>query len=223
MIDGNVLRVISRIFGVKTAVDSSQGKKEINKILLNVIDKKNPGVFNQATMELGALICKPLNPLCEQCMFMKNCYAYNNNGINFLPVKEKRIKQRDRFFNYLFIKLNKKNDTYIYINKRTEKDIWTNLYDFPLIETEKEIGFSDNNLFISIESFIKTNKFIVNSVSKQYKHKLSHQTIYANFIEIELLNSKAVDSLKRYQCISIEELHKFPIPKLIDNYIKDRK
>ncbi len=222
VIDGNVLRVISRIFGVKNAVDSSEGRDEIYKILNIIIDKNNPGTFNQAIMELGALVCKPQNPLCTECVFLNECFAYNNKSIDILPIKSKVVKQRNRFFYYLFIKNNKDNFTFVYLNKRKEKDIWKNLYDFPLIETELELSFTDNDVFKAIGKYLGTNDFTLNSISKQYKHKLSHQTINAYFIEIDLNSSEDNKALENYLYINIYDIYNYPIPKLIENYLNDR-
>ena len=221
--DGNVLRVISRIFGIKTPVDSTLGKKEINAVLVNLIDHKNPGTFNQAIMELGALICKPQSPLCNDCVFINECYAYNNNSINILPVKSKIVKQRNRYFYYIIISYSNKNDSYLYINKRIHKDIWRNLYDFPLIENENELSFTDNSIFNAINNFLNTDKFTIKSISNQYKHKLSHQTIYAHFIELQIDSINKLKILEDYHNIKIEDLSNYPIPKLIENYIEARK
>ena len=223
VIDGNVLRVISRIFGIKTPVDSTLGKKEINAVLVNLIDHKNPGTFNQAIMELGALICKPQSPLCNDCVFINECYAYNNNSINILPVKSKIVKQRNRYFYYIIISYSNKNDSYLYINKRIHKDIWRNLYDFPLIENENELSFTDNSIFNAINNFLNTDKFTIKSISNQYKHKLSHQTIYAHFIELQFDSINKLKILEDYHNIKIEDLSNYPIPKLIENYIEARK
>jgi len=223
VIDGNVLRVISRVFGIKTPVDSTLGKKEINIILNNLIDKKQPGTFNQALMELGALLCKPQNPFCNDCIFINECYAYNNNSINLLPLKSKIVKQRNRFFYYTIITSTVNDEKYIYINKRIHKDIWRNLYDFPLIETETELSFTDNSIFKVIENYFNTDKFTIKSISNQYKHKLSHQTIYAHFIELQIDSIDELKVLENYYKVNIEDLSNYPIPKLIDNYIKVRK
>lgn len=220
VIDGNVLRVISRIFGIQTPVDSTLGKKEINAVLFNLIDKKNPGTFNQALMELGALVCKPQNPLCEDCVFISECYAYKMKSIAQFPVKSKIIKQRNRFFYYLVITTSERNENYIYINKRIHQDIWKNLYDFLLIETGDELSFTDNSILKAIVNFLNTDNFTIKSISSQHKHKLSHQTIYAYFIELQIDSIKELKVLENYYKINAEDLSNYPIPKLIENYIE---
>src|SRR6185295_17174001 len=131
VVDGNVYRFLSRYFGIKTAIDSLKGKKIFLELAEELLDKKNPGLHNQAIMEFGAIQCKPVNPDCFSCHLKMDCYAFKNKRVNQFPVKSKTQKVRERFFYYLFIRWKNK----IFLHKRTGKDIWKNLYEFPLIET----------------------------------------------------------------------------------------
>ena len=136
VVDGNVYRVLSRFFGIDTPIDSTIGKKKFQETATAILDTNNPGLHNQAMMEFGAMLCKPQNPLCAECPVNTACYALQHKCVDALPVKSKRVKPRDRHFNYLYI-------TYqdgFFIRKRTGKDIWTDLYDFPLIESEQGIN-----------------------------------------------------------------------------------
>ncbi len=210
VIDGNVYRVLSRIFGIETPIDSSIGKKEFKLLANELIDKKNPATYNQAIMEFGALNCTPKLPNCENCIFNLECNALKNNLVNVLPKKEKKIKQRHRYFNYIVIR----NAQYIYIKQRSEKDIWQGLYDFPLIETVKEIGtIADLNL----KELIPQN-FSLKNQSVPITHILSHQKIHATFWQIE--SKTAPINSKNYFKIDINNLSEYPVPKLIENYIK---
>src|SRR5262245_24307425 len=132
VVDGNVFRVLARVFGVSTPIDSTAGKKYFTQLADDLLDKKQPGTYNQAIMDFGAVICKPEAPLCNQCPFNKTCYAYLNKKISELPVKEKKISIRKRWF-YYFIIGNKDQSAIV---QRTAKDIWQELYEYPLIETE---------------------------------------------------------------------------------------
>ncbi len=207
-IDGNVYRVLSRVFGVKDAIDSGKGKKIFKKLAKELIDKKNPGIYNQAIMEFGALQCKPKSPDCDSCPFILECYAYKNNLIHLLPVKDKKIKQRNRYFNYLVFIENER----IYLKQRSEKDIWIGLYDFPLIETTQ-----------SIDTFEKLNpsnqnNYTLKEKSNEYLHILSHQRIHATFW---LITGKPTHNQGNnlIKC-ELEEINNYPVPKLIDNYLK---
>ena len=212
VIDGNVYRVLSRIYGITTPIDSTKGKAEFKKLAFDLLNKSNPAIHNQAIMEFGALQCKPKSPNCNECVFKLECFALNNNKIELLPIKEKKIKQRDRFFNYLVLNHNGKTC----VKQRVDEDIWKGLYDFPLIETKQNIIKHEDlftKKFITLKGKIK-----LKGKSETYKHILSHQKIYATFWEIETDNLSELNS--DYLKINKEELFNYPVPKLIENYIK---
>lgn len=215
VVDGNVFRVLSRYFGIRTAIDSSEGKHVFRKKAESLLDKKNPGLFNQAIMEFGALQCVPQNPDCEVCPLNNNCIAYRKKLIHLLPIKAKKVKTRKRYFNYFVLKKNDK----ILIKKRTEKDIWQNLYDLPLLETSRAI--SKNKLI----QLISDAPISIKRPSKTIKHILSHQIIFAKFWEIEslddfpkLLGKRNKDSLY----ISDNQLNKFAFSRLIEKYFNPK-
>ena len=208
VIDGNVYRVLSRIFGVKTAIDSTEGKKIFKKLASELIEQKNPATYNQAIMEFGALQCTPKKPNCEDCPFRLECYALKNEVIDELPKKEKKIKQRNRYFNYLVVI----DDEKIYMNKRTSKDIWIGLYDFPLLETTKR-----TNSFKQLNTIFKDSNLALIQRSEEFKHILSHQKIYATFWLASAKNSKMQTNFTE---ISLKEINNYPVPKLIENYLK---
>ena len=208
VIDGNVYRVLSRIFGIETPIDSSEGKAIFKKLATDLIDDKNPATYNQAIMEFGALQCTPKKPDCENCPFRLECFALKNEMIFELPKKEKKIKQRNRYFNYLVLIQNDK----IYLNKRTEKDIWIGLYDFPMIETKEPIPS-----FSPIDKDYKDSRLTLKSKSIEHKHILSHQKIYATFWLVSSKNTAFFDS--NYTEISLNEINNYPVPKLIENYL----
>ncbi len=218
VVDGNVYRVLARVFGIETPIDSTQGKKEFYQLANELIDKKNPAIYNQAIMEFGAMQCKPVNPNCSVCPLNTMCFAYSKKRITALPVKAKKTKTRDRFFNYIVFYHNGKTA----IKKRVEKDIWVNLYDFPSIETKKEL--TEEQFLNSTEwlSFIGKNKYTIKNISKNYKHILSHQKIYARFWVIGC--NKAFDKLIPKTAIIIEEndIHTFPVSRLIEKYLEDK-
>ena len=218
VVDGNVYRVLARVFGIETPIDSMQGKKEFYRLANELIDKKNPAIYNQAIMEFGAIQCKPVNPDCSVCPLNTMCFAYSKKRITELPVKAKKTKTRDRFFNYIVLQYNGKTA----INKRVEKDIWINLYDFPLIETKKEL--TEDQFLSSAEwlDFMKGNKYIVKNSSGTYKHILSHQKIYARFWVIDC--NKAFDKLIPKTAIIIKEkdIDTYPVSRLIEKYLQNK-
>jgi len=206
-IDGNVYRVLSRVFGVFEAIDSGEGKKIFKKLSEELIDKKNPDTYNQAVMEFGATVCTPKLPKCKSCIFNTSCYALANKKISALPFKKGKIKVRKRHFNYLVF-LDENNNTLI--EQRKGKGIWENLYQFPLFESETA---SDETAVLKHIS----DKVTINSIQlyneKALAHKLSHQHLYSHFwiIKTSVLAKKS---------IAWTMLDNFPFPILIRNFIK---
>ena len=130
VVDGNVFRVLARFFGIKTATDTTEGKKIFTALANELLDKKQPGIYNQALMDFGAMICKPQQPLCMECPLKTGCVAYLHDLITVLPIKEKTITKKPRWLYYIIIEHNGK----VYVRKRSEKDIWQNLYEFVLLK-----------------------------------------------------------------------------------------
>ena len=214
-IDGNVYRVLSRIFGIATPVDSSKGKKEFNELANQLIDRNDPGTFNEAMMEFGALQCTPRNPDCNNCPFQSQCIAFNHKEISKLPVKANKTKVRHRYFNYMYIKHGKS----IYLEKRAENDIWQNMYQLPLIESPDSLSLEElfsNDNFTSL--FNKDNAVIGNE-SKEILHILSHQKLHVRFIEITLEKPAAIQSWIK---VSTEELEDYPLPKPVENFLNEK-
>ncbi len=211
-VDGNIYRVISRFYGISTPIDSQKGKTEIQKIANDLIPIKNPGFHNQAFMEFGALQCVPKSPDCYSCPLENKCYAANFKLTNQIPVKEKKIKQSTRYFYYYIFEC---NDSII-LEKRTEKDIWKNLHQFPLFESKTELSDTETiNLNIP---FVTNQKANLKSISVSYKHILTHQTIYARFIHFEVEEYNLNDS--NFIRVNKKDIYKFAVPKLLENYLK---
>ncbi len=212
VVDGNVYRVLSRYFGIETPINSSQGIREFKALATALIDSKNPGDYNQAIMEFGAKQCKPKKPDCSICPLNKSCVALKNNTIDLLPVKLNKTKITKKYFNFLvFISSNKKTC----FKKRIQKGIWKNLYQFPLIETEKSINHHTLMNDKTFKSLTKDSIFSLNLYNeKDIIHKLSHQHLYAKFWIIEI--DKIVG-----ETIPISEIKRYPTSILISNFIDE--
>ena len=207
VVDGNVYRVLSRVFDIDLPIDSSEGKKAFQLIADELLDKKNPGLFNQAIMEFGALYCVPNNPECSHCPLNLHCESLKKKTIAFRPVKKSKTKVRNRYFIF-FIQLNSENQS-ILLRKRTEKDIWKNLYEFPKIEFHSAE---------EMEDFLLKNKENSLIQSQRFKHILSHQHLHAHFIIPKKgLDFSTSDSIE----IKWSEFHKFPLPRLIDRFVEE--
>lgn len=210
VVDGNVYRVLSRYFDVETDIASSTARKEFTALAKELIPNDNPALFNQAIMEFGALQCVPKNPNCEICIFNSSCAALQKKKVAELPIKLKKTKVTNKYFNYLIFLDNSETTL---INKRTEKGIWHNLYEFPIIETENEIDFDVlSKLVHENYSDLKIKDISIYN-ENQIIHKLSHQKLHINFYKVEVSN-------KLMNGISLNSLRNYPFPIVIYNFIE---
>lgn len=200
VVDGNVYRFLSRLYDIATPIDSTQGKKEFQLVADELIQEAVPEIHNQAMMEIGAVVCSP-NPKCEDCPVHVHCLALKNKTINLRPVKTKKTKVRDRFFHYLVYSFDNKT----VINQRKEKDIWQNMYEFPLIET------TTIDLPSSIENQVQFS-------SEPQKHILSHQRIFARFHHMK---GKPEKEEKEFLIIQESDIQEYPLPRIIDRYLEN--
>jgi A/G-specific adenine glycosylase len=216
VIDGNVLRLVSRYAGIIDPVNSTSGKKKIKAFLDIRIDHGQPGIFNQAAMEMGALVCKPKLPLCAECPLRDNCIAFREGTVSQLPVISKPTKISVRNFNYIVIFSGKKEDPQLWIRKRTATDIWKSLYDFPLLETKNEI-FQDDLESLEDWNYIagKHHLKITQSFSLP-KYMLSHRELRVKFFITYSIDYIHKDFIK----IPLFDFYNYPVPRLIENILK---
>lgn len=211
VVDGNVFRVLSRYFDINTDIAQASAKKEFTALAFELIPKDNPAIFNQAIMEFGALQCVPKNPNCSSCVFNESCAALQKNKVDQLPVKSKKLKVRNRYFNYVVASDENKNTI---IQKRTSKGIWHNLYEFPLLETEKEEDFDFVSEQIQKEYFKEnTISSILETNNKSIVHKLSHQHLHIKFWNVKIKGTIE-------NGIDVETMKTFPFPIVIHNFIE---
>jgi len=211
VVDGNVYRFLSRFFGISIPINTKSAHRQFKKKATELMDYDNPGEFNQAMMEFGAIQCKPKNPLCLECPFKYDCVAHKNQKIDFLPVKKKNTKLKIRYLNYFVIQDKKQK---ILLEKRKEKDIWKNLFQFPLIELSKPYTKKEELLFQIKSKYnfkIKFEKLELWN-SAPLIHKLSHQKLYLYFW---ILNSNGC----LQNGISVSDLKNFAMPIVIQNFI----
>lgn len=213
VVDGNVLRFFSRYFGVREPINSTAAKKQIYLFAKQLIGSGDPGTFNQAVMEFGALCCKPANPGCTHCIFKKQCFAFINGLTECIPVRPKPIVRRERYFHYFLIRINGRKS--IYLKKREAEDIWKNLFDFPMIETSKDLLWKDLIRKKEWEEIFNNSIITRLGVSKQFKHILTHQLVIARFYEIEI--PKPLTSF--FILTKLRDLEKYPYPRLIERYL----
>lgn len=213
VVDGNVLRVLARFFGIDLPIDTGAGKKAFQALADRLIDRAQPGNYNQAIMDFGALVCTPRSPGCTGCMLRHDCSSYRQNKVAQRPVKQKKPARRSRFFNYLVFS----NDQFILLNKRTGNDIWQSLYDFPMIETGDKLSTNPESFLKNgLNGFPVSNLTILND-SGYLKQDLTHQRIYARFIRLPWNGQVA----EKYLKIQWPLISTFAYPKIVDEYIKN--
>lgn len=215
VVDGNVFRVLSRIFGIEEAINSPEGKKVFTQLANELINNNRPDLHNQAVMEFGALYCTPKNPACSRCVFEPTCVAARNNLQHLLPVKIKAKASRKRYFYYFVIQKGKT----LLMKKREEKDIWQGLFDFFLVEKSKPE--KTENLIAQVNAANKVN--IHNDsieVSSSYKHILTHQIILSKFILVKKIQSGNLEK-ERFKFYSMKKIADLPKPVLISRFLAD--
>ncbi len=217
VVDGNVSRVLSRFYALETVVDTHAGRSLITGLADSLMGNSNPGTFNQAVMELGALICTPKSPVCSNCPLNFPCEALKQNKTESFPLKTLKKSPRARHMNYLVICFTQNNEEFVMMRKRTGNDIWKNMYDFPCIETESAADVSFVLQLCQEKGILQGLPFTVNQVSEEYIHQLSHRRLFTKFIRIGLdglpKNTGEMFSVK------ISEIEELPLPRLIDRYV----
>jgi A/G-specific adenine glycosylase len=211
VVDGNVYRVLARVFGIDMPIDSTAGRKRFKELAQGLIDPASPGDHNQAVMELGATVCTPKNPACLRCPLQPECIAFATGRTDELPVKEGVARTRDRFFNYLHIGASIGG---LYLRQRTGKDIWQGLFEPPLIESRKPLTL--RTLAAELEPlFGKGWKVLARS--EEVKHVLSHQIIHAVFWEV--LPPKGFKPPKEWKPLPEKAIRNVAVPRLIERWL----
>ena len=213
VVDGNVYRLLARFFGIKTNIDSSSGKTYFNELANSLLDNNLPDLHNQAIMEFGSQMCKPAQPNCISCPLNEKCYAFNTNKVQLFPVKIRKKKVKNLYFEYFFFEF----DKHTYIQKRKNNGIWKNLYEFPLIESNKQLSKKAILSHRPFQSWLREESVNLKIV-KSYKHILSHRIIFARFWQIECKNKIVNHSFIR---IKKGDLEKYPISRLTEKFLKE--
>jgi len=214
VIDGNVLRVLARTFGIDTPIDSKEGKKIFTQLAEKLLYRQDAGAFNQAIMDFGATICKPALPLCTTCPLQQTCLAYKGGLVNMLPIKEKTLTRKTRWLTYFIFTFN--NTTLIH--KRTAKDIWQNLFEFYLVETTDNPRWNTQ----SVEQLLQSQLGITGSKNIQVftaeKQQLTHQEIKGYFINVQLAQMVPSLTAEHFIWLRAEEIGKLPFPRFINQH-----
>ena len=212
VVDGNVQRIIARYFGLSTPVDTPPGKKLFAELAQAMLDTDQPAIYNQAIMDFGAVICKPANPLCTICVQQHDCQAYLHGFVNKVPVKEKTITKKSRWLYYFIVRRGNK----VYVRQRKENDIWQQLHEFILMETDEPVD--DPSVFYEfLYALTDRSTFFITGISKSFRQQLTHQSIHGKFIEVTL--SSDASPIAGYKMITAAQLKQLAFPGFINAFL----
>lgn len=217
VVDGNVFRVLSRFFGIDTAVDTTAGKKQFQQLADECLDVTNPAAYNQAIMDFGATVCKPELADCKNCPLQSACVAFKQGIVQELPIKEKKTKVRTRWFHFYLLECNGA----FAVQQRTGKDVWGNLHQFPNNEYTNEKEWKQQQKS-SVENWLKENgikkEYHIISITKPVKQQLSHQLIFGTALLVQL-KAKQIE-LPGWEWKTMKELQQLAFPKLLNDFLK---
>lgn len=226
VVDGNVYRVLSRVFGIKEDITTTTAKKTFAALATQLIQSAvDPATYNQAIMEFGAIQCTPVSPDCLLCPLQQDCFAYQTGQQHRLPVKSKKAPVRERYFTYLVFR----QDGKLALRERTDRDIWQNLHDFYLIESEPDPLLTKNSkrpqplleelpLPESIQALVKQGYLAALPTSAT--QLLSHQRICAQFYLVDLPEGVKIQLPEGLHWHSPDAISQLPKPVLITNYLE---
>jgi len=216
VVDGNVFRVFARYYGINTPTDSKEGIDLFNKIAFENLAKNKAGIYNQALMDFGATVCKPATPLCSSCVMKKGCAAFLQNTVGQLPIKLKVIQKKKRSFDYFFFIV---GNTF-YIQQRQPGDIWAGLYQPYLLEQERLMPSSENEVRAMLKSHLSIDVPILNIElnAHLYQQQLTHQLLTVRFTTIYLQSVPSI--LSQGKWIKLTQRSKYPFPKTIKDYLE---
>lgn len=209
VVDGNVYRFLSRFFGMDIPIDSSLGKKAFDDLALELMDGQHAAEHNQAMMEIGSLVCKPISPNCDECPFSMACHAFIYNKVSDYPVKGKKLTAKKRYFHYFLVT----DGIATYIRRRNEKDIWQGLYELPLVEVSECSDFPP-----AIPEMAKIHQPTFNNQPVKRKHILSHQELYTCFWRVKI--DKCLTPNDGYLRVKLTDLSTYAFPQLIVKYFE---
>lgn len=215
VVDGNVFRILARYFGIETDILHSSARKEFTEVAQELIPPDQAAEFNQAIMDFGSLQCSPA-PLCASCPLSVTCFAFQEKRVQDFPVKQKKVKQRNRYFNYFIIEQGNK----ILVRERKEKDIWSGLWEFYLVESQQEEDL-ENLLEIDENLSLFLQGSSVQSLKSPKIHLLSHQKIHCRAWHIQVPDNLDIKVQEGFQWMRPVDFEKLGKSVLLLNLITD--
>lgn len=219
VVDGNVLRVLARVFGNATPIDSVSGKNFFSQLAHKVLYKSNAGLFNQAIMDFGSTVCKPALPMCSQCCLHSVCIAFKKGTVNALPVKEKTLKKKTRWFSYFVFEANGKT----LVRRRTQKDIWQNLFEFYLVETDANPLWTNETVTGFVKNQFGISRFNVEYIVPAKPQQLTHQHIKGYFISVCFNEVSEILKARDNEWIDAKRMSRLAFPAYINQNLRHIK
>jgi len=218
VIDGNVYRLISRLYGIYTPIGTDKAYDEFERLLLNLIDHERPGLFNQAMMDFGSLYCRPIGCNCAECIFAEECFAHKRGVVDVLPVRPRPVEVRERYFYYIDMRW-ACQEPMVVMQQRVAGDIWQGLYELPLYEVERPID--EDELVLHLSEVVKgwvgeAPERVV--VGPSMTHRLTHRLIKAQFVQA-FFSNKPKEIPVKMRPVRLSEIKTLPISRLIDRYL----
>jgi A/G-specific adenine glycosylase len=221
-IDGNVYRVLARLFAMPHNIDVSSGKKAFQELADKLIPVKRPGEFNQALMDFGSLVCKPVNPMCNDCIFQDQCLAFQQKTVHNHPVRNVKREARKRYFNYFFVDILQRNKKpAFFVQKRIAHDIWKNMYELPLLETESILSEEEVLAHPAWKDLFLDNAGVrVMGADPLQIHQLTHQRIYARLFRVKVIPGYEEELKKKFILVDADRFNQLAKPRLIEKLMK---
>jgi len=213
VLDGNVFRILARLFLIETPIHTTAGKKQFTVLAGQLLDPLHPDTYNQAIMDFGALQCTPANPDCGHCPLCWQCMAYKQDCVATLPVRKTETTKRNRYFYYIACH----DEKHTWLHERMGKDIWQHLWEFPLVETTEETTLENLLKRPDVSSWTGQVSILQKPVS--FRHILSHQIIHATFIPVQVADSRQLNA--DYVRVTLDRLELYPVSRLIDLFLSE--
>ena len=219
VVDGNVLRFLARYAGIENPIDNRDTVNAISNLAKSLMGGSNPGMFNQAMMEFGALQCVPQKPDCNSCCFVTHCKAFRIGKVGSLPLKTMKPKPLSRFFNYLVIQLDQTDGAHLVLKRRNNHDIWKHLYDFPLIEATELFDLKHVSNHPDVRSMFINCEPVAGVFEGVYRHQLTHRIIHAKFFKLNIPDASCL--LDQSNLIITSDLSRYPLPRMISRFVSE--
>jgi len=221
VVDGNVYRVLARAYGIDTPINTTNAHKQFQQLAESLMPPDEAANFNQAMMELGALVCKPTRPDCTMCPLSDMCFAFNNKQTDRFPVKNPKTKQKEVYLNYFVINTINSNKSSTFIYQRPKGDIWAHLYDFPFVQSDEPMELETAISEAVNRGWFTHTSVVINHVSADYKHLLTHRKIMARFISLSI--SEPIPDILKKTLLLVEQtsLGDYPVSVLVERYLRE--